>query len=150
MIFTLDNIVNSIAGVLKRGFDYPVYSSPGQQISKLPCFFIFFMPSSIDGQIGNRCLRDLGLDIIFVQERNSLGAYDEINAMVDYLDENVTRFKYSDGNESCVLNVSGCEWKIENGELHYQFHIKVRVSTVEQKSLMERMDYEGGLRIDIE
>ena len=48
MIFTLENIINSLAGVLTARYpDYPVYASPNQQGTDYPCFFIFFMPSKI-------------------------------------------------------------------------------------------------------
>lgn len=42
MIFTLENIINSLAGVLTAQYpDYPVYASPNQQGTDYPCFFIF-------------------------------------------------------------------------------------------------------------
>ena len=44
MIFTLENIINSLAGVLTARYpDYPVYASPNQQGTDHPCFFIFFI-----------------------------------------------------------------------------------------------------------
>ena len=71
MIFTLENIINSLAGVLTARYpDYPVYASPNQQGTDYPCFFIFFMPSKIEKHMNDRFLRDLGVDIVFVQQRN--------------------------------------------------------------------------------
>ena len=72
MKFTIQNLLSSLAGVLKTGYpDRPVYTSPNQQGTEFPCFFIFLMPSSIEDGIGGRFLRDLGLDLVFVQQRNA-------------------------------------------------------------------------------
>ncbi len=71
MIFSLHHVINSLAELLSEGYpEYPVYDSPNQQGTSFPCFFIFYMPSTIEDQIGNRYLRDLGVDIVFVQQRN--------------------------------------------------------------------------------
>ena len=71
MKFTLMRVLDSLAGVLKKGYpEYPVYIEPGIQETELPCFFLFLMPSEISGETGGRYLRDLGIDIVFVQQRN--------------------------------------------------------------------------------
>ncbi len=71
MKFTLMRVLDSLAGVLKKGYpEYPVYIEPGIQETELPCFFLFLMPSEISGEAGGRYLRDLGIDIVFVQQRN--------------------------------------------------------------------------------
>ena len=98
MTFTLDHIVDSLAGVLTSRYSaYPVYDSPNPQGTEPPCFFIFFMPSTIEGQVGERFLRDLGVDIVFVQERNIVNANAEILQIADYLDTVLELFPYSDG-----------------------------------------------------
>ena len=82
MIFTLENIINSLAGVLTARYpDYPVYASPNQQGTDYPCFFIFFMPSKIEKHMNDRFLRDLGVDIVFVQQRNIVNGNAEIQAI---------------------------------------------------------------------
>ena len=44
MRFTLENLINSIAGQVKEIWpEIPVYSNPNQQGTKTPCFFIFFI-----------------------------------------------------------------------------------------------------------
>ena len=90
MIFTLENIINSLAGVLTARYpDYPVYASPNQQGTDYPCFFIFFMPSKIEKHMNDRFLRDLGVDIVFVQQRNIVNGNAEIQAIAEYLDGTV-------------------------------------------------------------
>ena len=87
MIFTLSNVVNSLAGVLASQYpDYPVYENPNPQGTEPPCFFIFFMPSTIEGQVGDRFLRDLGVDIVFVQERTIVNANTQMLEIAEYLD----------------------------------------------------------------
>lgn len=40
MIFSLQNVINSLAALLTKQYpDYPVYDSPNQQGTKFPCFF---------------------------------------------------------------------------------------------------------------
>lgn len=88
MIFTLGRILDSLAGVLQGRYpDYPVYYSPNQQGTEYPCFFIFFMPSEIKSQPGSRYMRDLGVDIVFVQQRNIVDGNTELLRIAGCLDE---------------------------------------------------------------
>ena len=129
MIFALNNILDSLAGVLKNRYpDYPVYGSPNQQGTQFPCFFVFFMPSDKDGLVGGRFIRDLGIDIIFVQQRNMDNGNEQILEIAEYLDESLELFSYVDGSgASSFIRTFERQWKIEDEELHYQFHIRQRV-----------------------
>lgn len=142
MKFTLKNVLNSLAGVLLSEYpEYPVYMSPNQQGTKLPCFFIFFMPSSIKMQVGERFCQDLGVDIVFLQERNIINGNEKIHEIADCLDEKLEMFSYSDGTEEAALiRTSEREWKMEDEELHYQFHIRQRVAVPRNKVLMREME----------
>lgn len=41
MIFTLDRVIKSLAGVLEEKYpDYPVYDSPTPQDTEYPCFYL--------------------------------------------------------------------------------------------------------------
>lgn len=142
MIFTLENIINSLAGVLKAQYpDYPVYDSPNQQGKDYPCFFIFFMPSEISGQVDGRFLRDLGVDIVFVQQRNIVNGNKEIYEIADYLDEALERFAYSDENgASGLIRTFERQWQNEDQELHYKFHIRERVYIPRKEIFMERLE----------
>lgn len=142
MIFTLGNLINSLAGVLSEKYpDYPVYDSPNQQGTKYPCFFIFFMPSEISGQIDGRVLRDLGVDIVFVQQRNIVNGNKEIHEIADYLDQVLGMFPYWDGSgEPVPIHTYDRRWQNEDEELHYKFHIRERVSIPRQENFMERLE----------
>lgn len=140
MTFTLENILNSLAGVLKAKYSYPVYTSPHQQGTDFPCFFIFYTPSKIEEHVGNRHFRDLGVDITFVQQRNIVNGNAELIEIAGYLDENLDLFKYSDGKVTVWMRTFERQWQDEDGELHYQFHIRQRVIVPETGNRMQRLE----------
>lgn len=160
MIFTLENVLNSLAAVLKKKYaQYPVYYSPNQQGTDYPCFFIFYMPSSIEGQLSERFIRDLGVDIVFVQQRNIVNGSAEILAIAEYLDEALELFPYLDqsaelkedgtddegmeadtGNPPVLLRTVERQWKSEDEELHYQFHIRQRIAVSREVIPMKEME----------
>ena len=146
MIFTLEHIVNSLAGLLKAEYpEYPVYDSPNQQGTRFPCFFIFFMPSTVDSHVGDRFLRDLGIDIVFVQQRNLVNGNVRICAIAQYLDETLELFPYSDGNaDPVMIRTFERQWKNEDMELHYQFHIRQRVALQGEEVLMRELEENHG------
>lgn len=144
MIFTLSNTINSIAGALSD-LNYPVYASQTQQGVVTPCFFISLMPSDIKGEASARYLNSLSLDIVFLQEPNITNATDLIYEVVDYLNEKLDLFEYSDGAESCMLHAFDRQYRIDNMELHYQITLKVRtyIDVEETKlHLLEDLTYE--------
>ncbi len=149
MIFTLGNLVNSLAALLTARYpEYPVYDSPNQQGTKFPCFFIFFMQSTIDDEVGSRFIRDLGIDIVFVQKRNMINGNTQIYEMVEYLDEALEAFPYSDGGgETAPVRTFERQWQSEDQELHYQFHVRQRVKLPEHRYLMEELE-ENNVKID--
>ncbi len=142
MIFTLQCVSDSLAGVLKAGYpDYPVYGSPVPQGADPPCFFIFFMPSTIEGQVDERYMRDLGVDIVFVQERCIVDGNARILEVAEYLDGALELFPYHDGSGGTALvRTFERQWKIEDGELHYQSHIKQRVAVPRDTIRMQEME----------
>lgn len=142
MIFSLDYVLDSIARVLTEQYpEYPIYSSPNQQGTEAPCFFIFFMPSSIESQIDERFYRDLGIDIIFIQERNIINGNVKIQAIANFLDENLETIPYTDGSaEPVPIRTFERQWQNEDMELHYQFHIRQRVSIPRTPDYMESME----------
>ena len=128
MIFTLERILDSLAGVLQGRYpDYPVYYSPNQQGTEYPCFFIFFMPSEIKSQPGSRYMRDLGVDIVFVQQRNIVDGNAELLRIAGWLDEALELFPYACDGKQVMIRMYERQWQNDDGELHYQFHIKQRV-----------------------
>ena len=143
MIFTLEKLTDSIAGVLKMLYpDIPVYSNPSQQGTTVPCFFVFFMPVETENQIGRRFMRNIGIDVVYLVEKNDPDAYDRMTAAADVLDCTLEFVPY----EKEKLRTFDREWKIDDGELHYQFAIKAMVSYADETPYMESADYEGGIK----
>ncbi len=142
MIFSLQNVIDSLAALLTKQYpDYPVYDSPNQQGTKFPCFFIFFMPSTIEEHAGNRYYRDLGVDIVFVQQRNLVNGNQKIQEIAEFLDLTLDTFWYADNsNLRTLLPTSERQWNIEDEELHYQFHIRQRVALQVKENLMSDME----------
>lgn len=143
MTFTIERLLDSLAGVLKNQYpDCPVYTSPNQQGTEFPCFFIFFTtPVTVEPHIGNRMLRDLGLDIVFVQQRNIASRNVQIYEVAEFLDEKLELFPYTDvdGN-TALIRTEERQWNEEDDELHYQFHIRQRVSLPEEETKMQKME----------
>ncbi len=142
MIFSLPHVINSLAALLSEQYsDCPVYDSPNQQGTDFPCFFIFYMPSTIEDHVGNRYFRDLGVDIVFVQQRNLVNGNQKILEIADFLDRSLEMFRYSAENgDSAWIATWERRWNIEDEELHYQFHIRERILVEETVNLMQNME----------
>lgn len=142
MIFSLHHVIDSLAGMLTGAYpDYPVYDSPNQQGTSFPCFFLFFIPSTIEEHVGNHYFRDLGVDLVFVQQRNLVNGNRKIHEIAEFLDRNLDPFPYTDGSgESVPVPVQDQQWSIEDEELHYQFHIRTRILVEETENLMQEME----------
>lgn len=145
MTFVLDHMIHSLGSILKERYpDYPVYDSPNQQGTKYPCFFIFFTTSEIHSEVNARFMRDLGIDIVFVQQRNIENGNREIQDVADYLDRSLEVFSYSDGGECpAFIRTFDRQWQSEDGELHYKFRIRQRVAIPRKVNLMTEMEEEN-------
>jgi len=130
--------------VLKGKYpQYSVFGSPTQQGADPPCFFVFFLPDSgVERQMGSSSMRNIGVDIVFVQETNALNAYQMAEEVADFLDENLHRIPYG---QAC-LHTHERNWNIED-ELHYQFKIRERVRIPDtDPDILEVESYHGGLK----
>lgn len=137
MIFTLSNLIKSIAGSLP---EYPVYASQTQQGVVTPCFFITLMPSEIKGEASARYFNSVSFDIVFLQEPNITNATDKIYEVVDYLNEKLDMFEYSDGKDSCVLHAFDRNYHLEGMDLHYQITVKVRTYIDVEEVILRRLE----------
>ena len=148
MTFTLEKLRDAIADMLKQHFsDIKVYGNPNQQGTKTPCFFVFFMPSDVKREIDRRSRRVIGIDIVYLTKRNIPDAYDQLNKVADRLDEVLERIAYIDASEKTELWTYDREWKIDDGELHYQFTVKAMVTQPDDTPTIESMEgYEGGIK----
>lgn len=147
MIFSIPNLLASIAAQLDGQFpNIPVYLDSNQQGTSVPCFFVFLMNPTIDDEIDTRRRRNIGIDIVYVQERNEPDIDSNNAAMLETLDglfDTVQYFEPVDEGESadpvplhCLENSA----HITDDDLHYQFRVKVRVSREYTPNPMNEMD----------
>lgn len=148
MTFTLEQLTESIAGLIKERYpDIPIYSNPNQQGTKTPCFFIFFMPSETRDEMDRRSRRVIGIDVVYLVKRNIPDVYDQLVSAADHLDNILELIPYSDGEALVKLRTFDREWKIDDGELHYQFSLKVIVSEPDDTPAIRSMEtYKGGVK----
>jgi hypothetical protein len=148
MTFTLERLQDSICGILKENYpDIPTYSNPSQQGTTISCFFVFFMPTETENQIGRRFMRNIGMDIIYLVDKNDPDAHDQLVSVADQLDFFLEFVPYQDGK----LRTFDREWKIDDGELHYQFTVKAIVSYPDNTPTIESVEsYEGGIKQNAE
>lgn len=144
MTFTLERLLDSIGGGLKENYpDIPVYSNTNQQGTDVPCFFIFFMPTETENRVGRRFMRNIGIDIVYLVERNDPDMHDQLVSVADKLDYAMEFISYEDGK----LRTYDREWKIDDGELHYQFTVKAVVSYPDNTPQIDSVEsYEGGIK----
>lgn len=114
---------------------------------KRPVFFVFFMPSDMEREIDRRARRVIGVDVVYLTRRNNSNTHDQLITVADLLDEVMERVSYTDGVESTELWTSEREWKIDDGELHYQFTVKAIVSSPSNVPPIESMEsYAGNIK----
>jgi len=136
MIYSIPNLINSIASMLADRYGLPVYASPNQQGTRYPCFFVFLRPSRMLDEIDNIGKREIFFDVVYVQARNQPDAYSDIYEKADGLDELFDMVTYTDGEESIPLHTHEKEYSIEDQELHYKFKIIARASLPTERDPM--------------
>lgn len=143
MILTIDNLIDSIAGVLKTGYpSIPVYSSANQQGTSYPCFFVQEMPSYTHPEMNDRNRREIGVDVVYVQQRNVPNARADVRQVIDYLDEMTEVFPYTDGTDTCPIRAFDRAWSYEDQELHYKMTFRLIVGRERDNILMQTMEEE--------
>lgn len=147
MIFTIGNLMDSLAAILKSEYpNYRVYIGPNQQGTSLPCFFLFLMPSTIEDHVDERYYRDLGIDVVFVQQRNTANGNAQLQEVQEFLDSSLDLIPYSDGSGTVLLHTYEREASTEDQELHYKFHIRERLYIPKKENPMMELE-ENNARI---
>ena len=75
-------------------------------------------------------MRNIALDIVYVQERNTPDANAALYSVAETLDELLDTVPYSDGSseDPVPLHTHERDYSIEDQELHYRLRISQRVS----------------------
>ena len=139
MIFTIQAISGSLANYLAPALPgVTFYDNPNQQGTKPPAVFLRRTNARIAKKMGDRFLRTLGLDLVYLEEFNQVGMEDRYTAAADVLDQMLETFPYTseEGREPALLRTYERKWDIIDGVLHYKFDLKVWVSREEDAVLM--------------
>ena len=131
MIYSIEYLIRSVAARLRSAFPgVDIHDSPTQQKSGYPCFYIFLRPSDIRDQLSARDMRNVSLDVVYVQERNIPGANVALYSVAETLDEILDTVPYSDGSgeDPVPLHTHERDYSIDDQELHYRLRISQRVS----------------------
>lgn len=146
MNYTIQNILSSVAKYLRKTFQdenekplYPVYTSPTANTA-FPCFFVFPMNPTFSDVIDDRSIRDIPLDIVFVQQRNIPDANDQLYSIAETIEETIDLLPYTDGEDTVPLHTYDRSWSIEDQELHYKITLRQRVSLPRSETLMQTME----------
>src|SRR5699024_2479701 len=116
--------------------DLKVYAGENQQGTEVPCFFVMLMTPQITPEAGVFYLRDIGFDLVYLQERNTINSNLSLVSVLEWLDTNMTQIPYG---ESVIWTYERAA-DMQDQDLHYKFHIKRRVYIQDPQPLMEEME----------
>jgi len=147
MIYTIENLIQSIAAQLKTVYPaLPVYDTFTLQGNEYPCFFVFLMPSNISDQIDGVDKREIFFDIVYVQQRNITNAYADLYSVADTLDELLDVVNYTADGETVPLHTHERNYSIDDQELHYKIKIIARVSRPYTPNPMQTEETDVGIK----
>ena len=97
--------------------------------------------------MGREFLRDWVWTLCLCRNVTIVNANAEVLQIADYLDSVLELFPYSDGgSETAWIRTYERQWQMEDGELHYQFHIRERVRLPEEGNPMQEMEEQNGIK----
>lgn len=139
MIFTLPGLARSLADYLAP--DLPgvsFYADPNQQDTRLPALFLRQTNARIAKKTGDRFLRRLGLDLVYLERLNVPDGESRLQAAADVMDQQLETFPYRSGEDEKSVLLRTCErrWEITESTLHYKFELKLWLTYQEDAALM--------------
>lgn len=135
--FTIEKIMQAIAAHVKTGYpDLKVYAGENQQGTEVPCFFVMLITPQITPEAGVFYLRDVGFDLVYLQERNTINSNLSLASVLEWLDANMAQIPYG---ESVIWTYERTA-DTQDQDLHYKFHIKGRVYISNPQPFMEEME----------
>ncbi len=138
---TIYNIIDSIARYLQLEFsDIPIYAGENQQGTDYPCFFIMLTNPQMSKQMSGTWLRDIGLDVVYVQKRNELNSNLKLYTVQEWLDVHMGMIPLTDGTDTAQVHTYEREASVQDQDLHYKFHMKIRVFVPEPQEVMRELE----------
>lgn len=143
MNFTISTIAQSLAAYLAPTLPgVTFYENPNQQGTHPPCMFLQQRYSYIKAKVSGRFLRQIGLDLTYLEDYNLPNMQQLYEQAAEALDQVMETFPYSDGTETATIRTYNREWRIDLDAMHYKFELQVWVSVPETETPMETMDYQ--------
>lgn len=134
MTFTLHTIAAALAEHLAPKLLHTAfYADPNQQGTTTPALFLRQTNARISKKTGDRFLRKLGLDLVYLVQPNAVDAETRLQAAADVMDENLDIFPYGGG----YLRTYDRRWDITDGALHYKFDLDLWLTRAEDTVLMQ-------------
>lgn len=135
--FTIEDIMRAVATHIKTGYpDLRVYAGENQQGTEIPCFFISLMTPQITPETGAFYMRDIGLDVVYLQERNVTNSNLTLVSVLEWLDTNMSQIPFGDS----VIWTYERTAEIQDQDLHYKFHVKGRVYLTDPQPPIKEME----------
>lgn len=134
MTFTLQTIAIALAEHLApQLLNTSFYVGPNQQGTAVPALFLRQTNARIAKKMGNRFLRKLGLDPVYLVQPNAVDTDTQLQAAADVMDENLDIFPY----DGVFLRTYDRRWEITGGALHYKFDLNLWLTKSEDTVLMQ-------------
>ena len=142
MTFTMPALSRSLADYLAPSLpDVSFYADPNQQGTASRALFLRQTNARITSQVGGRFLRRLGLDLVYLEQLNSVDAETRLQAAADVLDQRMETFPYSSKEEKAVLlRTYERHWEIMDSTLHYKFDLQLWLTYQEDAALMQSIE----------
>ena len=140
MIFTMPALARSLADYLAPELPgTAIYADPNQQGTKSPALFLRQTYARIVPQPGGRVLRRLGLDLVYLEQYNTVDGESRLQAAADVMDQLLETFLYSfeKGGQTVTLRTFDRRWEIMDSTLHYKFQLRLRLTRAEDAALMQ-------------
>lgn len=149
MNFTITTIAQSLAAYLAPVFPgVTFYENSNQQGTQPPCMFLQQRYSYTKVKTSGRFLRQIGLDLTYLEDYNLPNMQQLYQAAAETLDEVMETFPYADGEGTALLRTYNREWRIDLDAMHYKFELQVWVDVPETIIPMETMDYQEDVTDD--
>lgn len=141
MKVTIHTILDSIAKHLQTGFEnIPVYAGENQQGTELPCFFVMLTNPEISKQMTGFWMRDIGLDVVYLQKRNEPNSNLALYRVQEWLDEHMGMIPILDGTDTAQVHTYEQDASVQDQELHYKFHLRMRIYVPNRQEVMREME----------
>lgn len=134
MSFTMDALARSLADYLAPHLPGAAfYKDPNQQGTKQPALFLRQTNARLSKRVGERFLRRLGLDLVYLVQPNVVDVESRLQMAADVMDEYLETFPY----QGAQLRTYERHWEITDSALHYKFDLRLLLTRVEDGVLMQ-------------